>query len=453
MPRVGINETALLAVNGYLKTIAGRKVYVYETGTTTPITIYDAQSGGSTVTQPLEANDVGVVTGYWASEPTTVDFVASSGEVLREGVELVAGIDQTDVPTKSGDETVTGAWDMRTLAVGDSGDPGDYPSARFRVYSNETNYSGARYVGSEHEHYAAPSSAPSAAIDYHGIDAFIASSGSHMNSNVGLYPAEFQAIHGTTGTISRAVGVYGYAQNTSTGTINSDATAFQARVNNGSTGTINNGNDFWARLPLNPSGGTISIYAAFRSDDHASMPSGVTDAYHLFLPGGKSYITGKFGFGISAPLAPIHLGSDAANNTSGILFGSAADLSLYRSGSGILSTNGAFIASGSLITSGGYFQTAGGAGSNRAIFGYANGANAAGFALGSSLDVWAKRGSGTTITSNAAWSTTRTTAPADADLAAGEVCFYFDSTNGAAKLKIKGKSANGTVVAGEVALA
>ena len=44
-------------------------------------------------------------------------------------------------------------------------------------------------------------------------------------------------------------------------------------------------------------------------------------------------------------------------------------------------------------------------------------------------------------------------APADADIAAGQCFFWFDATNGAAKLKIKGKSANGTVVAGEIALA
>lgn len=45
------------------------------------------------------------------------------------------------------------------------------------------------------------------------------------------------------------------------------------------------------------------------------------------------------------------------------------------------------------------------------------------------------------------------TAPADADIAAGEVMLWFDQTNGASKLKLKGKSQNGTVVAGEVALA
>ena len=43
-------------------------------------------------------------------------------------------------------------------------------------------------------------------------------------------------------------------------------------------------------------------------------------------------------------------------------------------------------------------------------------------------------------------------APADGDLAAGQVALWFDSTNGAAKLMVKGKSANGTVVSGEVAL-
>jgi hypothetical protein len=45
-----------------------------------------------------------------------------------------------------------------------------------------------------------------------------------------------------------------------------------------------------------------------------------------------------------------------------------------------------------------------------------------------------------------------TTAPADNDLAAGQFALYWDSSNGASKLKIKGKSANGTVVTGSVSL-
>lgn len=44
------------------------------------------------------------------------------------------------------------------------------------------------------------------------------------------------------------------------------------------------------------------------------------------------------------------------------------------------------------------------------------------------------------------------TAPADAAIPSGVLGVYFDQTNGAAKLKFKGKSANGTVVVGEVDL-
>lgn len=43
-------------------------------------------------------------------------------------------------------------------------------------------------------------------------------------------------------------------------------------------------------------------------------------------------------------------------------------------------------------------------------------------------------------------------APADANLRAGQVAIWFDATNGAAKVKFKGKTADGTVVTGQVAL-
>jgi hypothetical protein len=43
--------------------------------------------------------------------------------------------------------------------------------------------------------------------------------------------------------------------------------------------------------------------------------------------------------------------------------------------------------------------------------------------------------------------------PADGDIPPGGVCFmYFDSTNGAAKIKFKGKTLNGTVVTGTLNL-
>jgi hypothetical protein len=44
-------------------------------------------------------------------------------------------------------------------------------------------------------------------------------------------------------------------------------------------------------------------------------------------------------------------------------------------------------------------------------------------------------------------------APADGILNAGQMALWFDKTNGAAKLMVKAKQANGTVVTGQVALA
>lgn len=47
----------------------------------------------------------------------------------------------------------------------------------------------------------------------------------------------------------------------------------------------------------------------------------------------------------------------------------------------------------------------------------------------------------------------RLTAPADGDLVAGQCALWFDQTDGAAKLMVKAKSANGTVRTGSLALA
>lgn len=48
--------------------------------------------------------------------------------------------------------------------------------------------------------------------------------------------------------------------------------------------------------------------------------------------------------------------------------------------------------------------------------------------------------------------TSKTSAPADGDLANGEMAIWLDSTNGAAKLMVKAKQANGTVRTGSVSL-
>lgn len=60
----------------------------------------------------------------------------------------------------------------------------------------------------------------------------------------------------------------------------------------------------------------------------------------------------------------------------------------------------------------------------------------------------------TTISENGYFTTRKTVVPPDAELAAGEVALWFDATNGAAnaKLMVKGKQNDGTVVTGSVPL-
>lgn len=60
---------------------------------------------------------------------------------------------------------------------------------------------------------------------------------------------------------------------------------------------------------------------------------------------------------------------------------------------------------------------------------------------------------GTKINKNNYFMTKKATAPADADLANGEMALWFDPTNGAAKLMVKAKQTDGTVRTGELALA
>jgi hypothetical protein len=59
----------------------------------------------------------------------------------------------------------------------------------------------------------------------------------------------------------------------------------------------------------------------------------------------------------------------------------------------------------------------------------------------------------TTISENGYFTTRKNSAPADAELAAGEVALWFDATNAAAKLMVKAKEAGGTVRTGSLALA
>lgn len=428
--------------------------------TETLATGYTTEAGGVEVTYPLLSDADGRFPDAWFAQgsydiyiPTDTLHPITRWEAII-GQELTAG----DCTT-SADEVITGAWTFNGItSFGDVGDPGAYPEARARFYSVETQIDG-RYVGTEHQHNYTPSGAPNTWTDYHGLDLHMAGS-ANSNSYVGIYAGEFDATYSGTGQIARIIGVYGYSQNlASGGFVTSDASSFQARVNNASGGTISWANGLFARNPIN-TGATIGTYAALRTDDLDDIDGTVTvGAYGLYVPGatGLNYLGGKLGIGIDDPVSPLHLGSDAGDNTSGIIFGSGIDTQLYRSGEGALTLNGTgaggnLYAAGGIIQTGGYFAANGNTGANRAIFGYANGGNAAGFTCGSSLDVWLMRGSGTTLKSNAAYSTVKTSAPADSDLAAGEMAIWFDPTNGAAKLMVKAKETGGTVRTGSVSL-
>lgn len=91
MARVPLTEVVLLATNP--ATFAqGATVYVYKRGTKTPVTVYDAESGGSTLSQPLVTDAGGRIEGSgdvgWVEEGSydlsvngqTVPWEASRGD-------------------------------------------------------------------------------------------------------------------------------------------------------------------------------------------------------------------------------------------------------------------------------------------------------------------------------------------------------------------------------------
>ncbi len=57
-----------------------------------------------------------------------------------------------------------------------------------------------------------------------------------------------------------------------------------------------------------------------------------------------------------------------------------------------------------------------------------------------------------TFSENGYFTTRKVAAPADAELVAGEMALWFDATNGAGKLMVKAKTANGTVATAAMAL-
>lgn len=63
------------SVPPYMRMVSGGTVYVYEVGTSTPVNVYAAQSGGSPLSQPLSSDSTGTFS-FWTA-PGPVDLVMS----------------------------------------------------------------------------------------------------------------------------------------------------------------------------------------------------------------------------------------------------------------------------------------------------------------------------------------------------------------------------------------
>lgn len=85
----------------------GRKMYVYDTGTTDEVTIYNAASGGSTVSQPLTADDDGQFP-YWVGSEGSYDFYTpADGQTITRYLGSTPGY-----------LTYSGTWNIPSTANG-----------------------------------------------------------------------------------------------------------------------------------------------------------------------------------------------------------------------------------------------------------------------------------------------------------------------------------------------
>ena len=138
MARVSLDKTAVQRRNGYLKVTSGRQLYVYGRDTTTPVTLYDAPTAGSTVAQPLESDTEGRYPDVWV-EAGSYDLY-SPGDALNptQQWEAIHGMDVADIPDRTADETISGAWTFtdvfkvnhangNALNIKPSGDTGTAP--------------------------------------------------------------------------------------------------------------------------------------------------------------------------------------------------------------------------------------------------------------------------------------------------------------------------------------
>lgn len=225
---------------------------------------------------------------------------------------------------------------------------------------------------------------------------------------------------------------------------------------------VGNGVTTWNALPYV---GTVAL------DEHnLSGHNGVASLIDVVSPGWGQGQALKFaGVEIAGTNGRNRFVDSAKSDGNGLIVGEVSGMYGLNSTSTVLGLQGNgginFIGIGTLSSSGGGLpgQLAVGAGSTTNHFEVNVGGQPARTAMviksaasmTANLLEWQTSGGVAygTISENGYLTTRKTTAPADAELAAGEMAWWFDSTNGAAKAMFKGKSANGTVVSGSVALA
>ena len=426
-------------------------------------------------------------------------------EVLAAGKAGLADTNRFTGPTNTFDNE---------LRVGTTDDL--YP---IDLYHSETDRVGPRLVHVHMRGNVAPSSAPSAAIDYHGLDLLVESTSANLNNYVGLYALEANAQHNGTGSTDRIIAGYLYTNNLGNANVNTDMTNLQMLGRNRGSGTVAAMRGTYFRTPVNDGGGTITNLYAHYIESVAGI-SGVTNAWAIYAAGGQSFHSGKFGFGPneSAPAETVAI-RPQASNTVGLKVrgqtGQTEDLARFTDTSnnallrilatGNINLNQSDASAISSTTAVAVQPTAGniglilkqtttptvdlaqfkdasgnslirilkevtlnvntndasavaGAGTGIAV---QVGTDAVGLVVKSTasktVDNFQVRDSSgnptTAVNKDGYFTTWKTSAPADADLTAGQIAFWFDPTNGAAKMMFKAKETGGTVRTGSVALA
>jgi hypothetical protein len=332
---------------------------------------------------------------------------------------------------------------------------------------SETSIVQTRPVANHMHFTAAPASVPGLAVDYHGVDLVMDCAGSLALPSVGLYPFESNAQYSGSGSMGRLVAGYLFANNTGNGSV-AELLGLQTLQRNRGTGNVPLMRGLRVRTPVNDGGGTVDVAYGLHIESFAGV-TGIAAAYALYCEGGDSWHAGRMLLGgPAAPASPLGTLDVRSQPTGGAalniapIAGQTAPLITLRDTSNNAIVQWTIGADGGVITPRGLNVDQFGAAVVDAAACLALRPKAANTgvvlrgATSQTANLLEARDPdnvvGCTFTENGYFTTRKTTAPADAELVAGEAAYWLDATNGAAKFKIKAKQANGTVVAGEVAL-